>query len=277
MSQLQILLPIYNESESIRATVLEIHAVLKPIVDHEFLLCEDGSTDNTKEVLRELATEVPARLELGEERKGYSKAVRDGMLKSTAEWVLCLDSDGQCDPKDFAKFWQAREMADVLIGWRVNRADNVVRKAMSRSFYLAWQMLLGGPIHDPSCPFLLARQEVVHFLAKRSGRMRQGYWWEYMGRAFRQGLSVLEFPVNHRERAAGETQVYKWNKIPGIAWKHGIAMWQIWAETRNPEVIQFNFRELGTQLQSLDQQIRVGTMAAGNTESVATETVTRSR
>lgn len=236
--ELQILLPIYNEAESIEATVLELHAALRPIVDHEFLLCEDGSTDGTKDVLRGLVGRVPVRLELGDTRKGYSRAVREGMLRSTAEWVLCLDSDGQCDPADFARFWQARGDAQVLIGWRVNRADSLVRKAMSGSFFLAWKALLGGPIHDPSCPYILARRPIVHFLAQRSRYMKQGYWWEFVGRAFRQGLRVKELPVHHRNRAAGITQVYRWNRIPLIAWEHGWAMLAIWRETRRTEALE---------------------------------------
>ena len=93
--ELQILLPIHNEAESIAATIREIYAELSPIVHAEFLLCEDGSKDNTKQVLRELAQTIPAKLLLSDERKGYSRAVRDGMMETEAPFLLCLDSDGQ--------------------------------------------------------------------------------------------------------------------------------------------------------------------------------------
>ena len=128
--ELEVLLPIHNDAESIAATVKEIHEELKPFVRARFILCEDGSKDNTKRVLREIATEVPSKLFLSEGRKGYSRAVLDGMMQQEAPYLLCLDSDGQCDPKDFRKFWNARGTADILIGWRVDRAD--IRSAYLR-------------------------------------------------------------------------------------------------------------------------------------------------
>ena len=125
--ELQILLPVHNEAESIAATIGEIYEELSPIVQVEFLLCEDGSKDNTKQVLRKVAQAVPAKLLLSDERKGYSRAVRDGMMETEAPFLLCLDSDGQCDPKDFRTFWENRGQADVLI--RMARAPGGYRTA----------------------------------------------------------------------------------------------------------------------------------------------------
>jgi dolichol-phosphate mannosyltransferase len=129
--ELQVLLPVHNEAESIAATIREIEKELSPAKSHAFILCEDGSKDDSKGVLRRIADEVPAKLLLSDERKGYSRAVRDGMLEMDASYLLCLDSDGQCDPKDFRRFWEQRGSADILIGWRVHRADNWLRRAPS--------------------------------------------------------------------------------------------------------------------------------------------------
>jgi dolichol-phosphate mannosyltransferase len=229
---LQVLLPIHNEAESIEATIEEIFAQISPVVPMQFLLCEDGSKDNTKEVLRQIAQRVPAKLLLSDERKGYSRAVRDGMLAAEAPYLLCLDSDGQCDPKDFRQFWECRNEADVLIGWRVDRADNKMRKLMSRSFYMIWRSLFRCPIHDPSCPFMLAPRNVISEIAPRMGAMKEGFWWEFLARVHRSGYKLLEFPVQHRQRAAGITQVYRLKKLPGIGYKHFLALFKILSETR---------------------------------------------
>jgi dolichol-phosphate mannosyltransferase len=189
----------------------------------QFILCEDSSRDNTQEVLTRVAQDIPAKLLMSAARKGYSRAVRDGMLAMDAPYLLCLDSDGQCDPKGFALFWENRSTADVLIGWRVNRADNWMRKGMSRLFYRFWRALYGCPINDPSCPYMLASLEVVRSLSPQMGAMEQGFWWEFMARVHRLGYSIREFPVNHRDRAAGVTQVYKLKKLPvsdtGTSWR----------------------------------------------------------
>jgi len=230
--EIQILLPIHNEAESIAATIREIYETLSPLVRVEFLLCEDGSKDNTKEVLRQIAKEVPAKLLLSDARKGYSRAVRDGMMEVSAPFLLCLDSDGQCDPADFAKFWKSRAEADVLIGWRVERADTILRKMMSRTFFGIWKALYHIPIHDPSCPFILARREVVQDISGKMGAMREGFWWEFSARVGRGGYSIKEFPVHHRNRSAGVTQVYRLGKLPGIGYQHFMALFQILRETR---------------------------------------------
>ena len=230
--ELDVLLPIHNEAESIAATVTEIYAELKPFVRVRFILCEDGSRDTTKQVLTELATKVPAVVFLSDDRKGYSRAVRDGMMQQEAPYLLCLDSDGQCDPKDFREFWEIRDRADVLMGWRVDRADTWMRKTMSRTFYIAWKVLYRCSLHDPSCPFMLARREAIQDLWPCMGAMQQGFWWEFTARAHRLGFSIHELPVHHRDRAAGVTQVYRLKKLPGIGYRHAVALFKILAETR---------------------------------------------
>src|SRR5947199_6349137 len=131
----EVILPAHNEADSIECTIREIYDELSQHVKVGFIVCEDGSRDNTKEILRKLAKELPLRLNLSDERKGYSRAVREGMEMLEAGYLLCLDSDGQCDPRDFPRFWAARDKADVIVGWRVSRADTLARRSMSRFFY----------------------------------------------------------------------------------------------------------------------------------------------
>jgi glycosyltransferase involved in cell wall biosynthesis len=231
--ELEILLPVHNEADSIRATVQEIYDQLSPQVSLRFIICEDGSKDDTKDILRELAKSIPMNLLLSDARKGYSRAVRDGMQALAAPFLLCLDSDGQCDPKDFAAFWAVRNEADVVLGWRVHRADNWMRKSMSGTFYRLYKVLYGVPVHDPSCPYVLSRKQVVDKLVGELGAMQQGFWWEYVARVYRRGFTIRELPVNHRLRSAGTTQVYKLSKLPGIGWRHFLALFQILRETRS--------------------------------------------
>ena len=104
----EVLLPVHNEAETIEATIREIYEELSKHVCAGFIICEDGSRDNTQEILQRLAQDLPMTLILSKARKGYSRAVRDGMEVQKAPYLLCLDSDGQCDPKDFLKFWEAQ-------------------------------------------------------------------------------------------------------------------------------------------------------------------------
>jgi glycosyltransferase involved in cell wall biosynthesis len=227
MDRVQLVLPVHNEAASIERTVSELHEVLSRIVDLEFVVCEDGSVDGTKDVLRKLATRFPMKLEIASERKGYSRAVIDGFRITTAPYVLFVDSDGQCDPLDFEKLWNVRNEADVIIGWRVSRSDHWIRKLMSGSFKVVHRMLFNVRIHDPSCPYLLIPQHVLRRLVPQLGVLSYGFWWEFVARVWGNGFSLKEVPVRHRNRAAGETQVYRVSKVPGIAISHLVGLFTI--------------------------------------------------
>jgi glycosyltransferase involved in cell wall biosynthesis len=229
----EVLLPVHNEGESIEATIRGMYAELSPVSSTGFIVCEDGSRDNSKAVLRTLAQELPIRLNLSDARKGYSKAMREGMDMLESDYLLCLDSDGQCDPRDFANFWRIRESADVIIGWRTNRRDPLVRRIFSKFFFLFYQAVFRVPVHDPSCPYVLMRKPVAKIMAGELGAMKEGFWWEFVARAHRHGFTMRELPIHHRLRAAGVTQVYKWRKMPEIFLRHLGAIWTIWKETRS--------------------------------------------
>jgi len=234
--ELELLLPVHNEADSIENTIREIYNELSPQVQLRILICEDGSVDDTKEILRRLSESLPMKLILSDERKGYSRAVKDGMKALEAPYLLCLDSDGQCDPKDFAMFWSVRTQSDVTIGWRVRRADSRLRKLMSRTFYRIYQLVYHVPAHDPSCPYVLMKKRVADQLVNEIGAMQQGFWWEFVARVHRYGFSIRELAVRHRHRSAGMTQVYRFRKLPGIGWRHFIALFNIWFQTR-PHVV----------------------------------------
>lgn len=230
---LQILLPVYNEAESIERVLREIYNEFSPRVRMQFIVSEDGSTDGTKRVLKELAKKIPMILISDEKRKGYSRAVIDGMKRFTGDYLLCLDSDGQCDPKDFWQFWKNRNTADLLIGHRLIRRDPPIRLILSRGFYYLYKSLFPVKSSDPSCPFLLTTPGVVRRLLSELGTTDQGFWWEFVARTYRRHFSIKQFPVSHRPRFAGQTQVYKFKKMPVIGYRHVTALFKIWWETRD--------------------------------------------
>ncbi len=225
--ELEVLLPVHNEADSIEATLDEIYRVISSVVPMRFILSEDGSTDGTPQLLESLSSRYPIKLITGPERKGYSRAVIDGLKIVEAPYVLCLDSDGQCDPADFPAFWSKVKDADVLIGWRVHRQDTWLRKVLSGSFKLYYRALFRIFIHDPSCPFVLAPKHVVKALVPQLGVLSQGFWWEFVARVRSNGYSLQELPVTHRLRAAGQTQVYRLRKLPHIGWTHIMGLMQI--------------------------------------------------
>ena len=107
-------------------------------------------------------------------RLGDAGAVREGMEMLESDYLLCLDSDGQCDPRDFKSFWEARSSGEIIYGWRVKRADPLVRKLCSGLFHVLYQLVFRVPVHDPSCPYVLMRKPVAKNLCGELGAMEQG-------------------------------------------------------------------------------------------------------
>ncbi len=221
--RVDLVLPVHNEGASIAATLHEFYATVTAQVpiDLRFVVCEDGSNDNTVEVLQSLATRLPITLITSTERKGYSRAVIDGFRATTADHIAFIDSDGQCDPNDFRAFWETIGDNDFVIGYRNPRRDPWVRILMSRSFGLVYRRLFDVHSKDPSCPYLLIRRAALERILRGNvGILKQGFWWEFLARANATGARLVEIPVRHRPRAAGTTQVYRLRAIPRIAAEH---------------------------------------------------------
>jgi glycosyltransferase involved in cell wall biosynthesis len=228
---IDVVLPVHNEGASIATTLREFHRVVmlegaQPI---RFVVCEDGSSDDTVPVLQDLAKELPLKLISDPERKGYSRAVIDGFRGTTSDWIGFIDSDGQCDPADMLRLAALRkEGADLIMGWRNPRSDPWIRKAMSSAFKAVYRLFFRVPVRDPSCPYLLInRAGLEKILSGNVGVLKQGFWWEFLARAAAANLRILETPVRHRARIAGVTQVYRPTKVPRIAAEHLIGLYHL--------------------------------------------------
>jgi len=222
---LEVLLPVHNEAASIEGTLVEIYQTVSAVASMRFLLCEDGNTDGTPDVLRRLTGVLPIRLLTDPQRKGYARAVIDGLRNAEAPFVLCMDADGQVDPVAIVRAWPLRDEFDVVVGWRVRRADAFPRRVMSRVYRMLHAITLQVPLRDPSCPFILVGRRALSSILDELGVLREGLWWEFTARVWHGGFGVAEVAVQHRPRAAGLTQVYRWHKIPGIAWSHLAGLW----------------------------------------------------
>lgn len=227
---IDVVLPAHNEGASIGGTLREFFDIVaaKSGIPIRFVVCEDGSSDDTVPVLRAVAKEIPLKLISDPVRKGYSKAVIDGMRATESQWVAFIDSDGQCDPRDFAALVALRDGADIVMGWRNPRSDVWLRKLMSRAFAAPYRLLFNVRLKDPSCPYLLIRRHsLLRILAGNVGILKQGFWWEFVARANALGLRIVETPVRHRLRSSGVTQVYRPTKVPRIAVEHLLGLWKL--------------------------------------------------
>ena len=218
-AEVAVLMPIHNEAETIAESVAEFYDVISPKMPVELVLSEDGSTDNTENVIENLSEKIPLKAVLSTSRKGYAGGIKDGLKLVKARYVLITDSDGQQDPRDFWKLWNLRMKYDIVSGWRKDRADALYRKAMSKIFQLRIKSTFNLPnLRDITAPFKLMKTEVAIDIAQKCKFMSESFWNEFSVRAYVGGFSIGETPVMHRQRAdKSATRVYKPWKIPKIA------------------------------------------------------------
>ena len=113
---MDVVLPVFNEADSIRGVVLSFYNEIIQKVPSRFIVAEDGSVDGTKEILLGLKNEMPLSLFCGLQRKGYAKGVGDALRRCNEQWVFFSDSDGQYFPSDFWRLWKCRDSYDMIIG-----------------------------------------------------------------------------------------------------------------------------------------------------------------
>ena len=194
-------------------------------LEHVFIICEDGSTDGTRELIAKLERRFPMISNSAFSRRGYGQAVREGIAVAKTEYILCIDSDGQIGPPDQMKeMWSQRTKDRFLIGWRYPRLDPVNRLIYSKLFGFYHRALFPHRLHDPSCPFVMGHANLFKRTAPYLIYMKEGFWWGFVGACCKLNIAIDEVQIRHRERTAGKTQVYKARKLLTIMVQNGIGL-----------------------------------------------------
>ena len=216
-NSLQILMPVHNEGKYIKNHITKVNNILKKKIKFSFLICEDGSSDNTVEILKRLKKKFKIRVLSKKEKQGYSTAVMSGIKIANADYLLIMDSDGQCDPRQIFKFWNVRKKADLIVGYRIKRRDFLYRKFFSDFAKLVYSFFFKVKLKDPSFAFSLIRKDVYKSLQNFTPSMPEGFFWEYNARAIYKGYKILEIGINHKKRKYGDTQIFQVWRLPKIA------------------------------------------------------------
>jgi glycosyltransferase involved in cell wall biosynthesis len=203
---LSIVVPIYNEEDSLAELLRAIEQAMAPLgVTYEILFVDDGSTDGTLEKSRSLA-QANDRLRIFSFRRnlGKSMALLCGFHYARGEYILTMDADLQDDPGNLARMHEQMRAtgADVVSGWRAQRQDNVVKRMSSRLFNrLMVRLLFGVSFRDMNSGLKLYRSQVARELPLYGGMHR---FIPLL--ATELGYKVEECPVSHGERKYGRSK-----------------------------------------------------------------------
>ncbi|AKB29604.1 Glycosyl transferase, family 2 [Methanosarcina siciliae T4/M] len=209
--ELSIVIPAYNEEESVVPCYWEVIEALKPLgKSYEIIFLDDGSTDSTFEKLNELS-KTDNRLRVLKLRKnfGQSAALRAGFDHAEGRYIITMDADLQNDPHDIPLLLQKLESEDfdVVCGWRYSRKDTFSKKVYSKFANYLRKKLTHEQIHDSGCTLRAYKKECVNNL-ELYGELHR-YIPAMLGW---KGYRIGEIKINHRERQYGKTK-YNWKRL----------------------------------------------------------------
>lgn len=206
---ISIVVPVYNEEESLEHFFAALMDELKKHSDYEVLFVDDGSTDGSLQILKELVDKNDrVRVFSFRTNQGKAEALTLGFHKAKGDIIVTLDADLQDKPSEMQKFFDKhKEGAEVVSGWRKNRRDKSRMKMISQLFNFTLLKFFDVQIHDYNCGYKLYTKEAVKSLNLYGGLHRFIPLLLHQ-----QGFSVDEIVVEHEPRKYGKSK-YGFSKL----------------------------------------------------------------
>lgn len=202
---LSIVVPLYNEEESVKLLVERISAVMEhKLIDYELILVDDGSKDATWKRIEALKVSYPKLRGIKFRRNfGQTAAMVAGFDNARGKFIATMDGDLQNDPADIPRMLikMDREGCDIVSGWRKNRKDQYSRVLPSQIANFIISKSTGVYLHDYGCSLKVYRAEIIRAL-NAYGEMHRFF----PALASMTGATVVEIPVNHHPRRYGASK-----------------------------------------------------------------------
>jgi len=199
MKSLSIIIPAYNEEKRIPNTIKEILLYMKG-KNFEIIVVDDGSTDNTIEIVKKLKDpKIKILRNIKNRGKGFS--VKRGMLNAKKEWALFMDADNATSIKEIKKFKAHTGKYDILIGSR-NLKDSIIkikqpltRRILGKGFSIIVRVIMFTNIKDTQCGFKMFRKSIIKNIFKKQIINRWGFDVEILQIAKNKKYRIKEIPI----------------------------------------------------------------------------------
>lgn len=202
--ELSVIIPVYNEEESVEPLIHEITHVLQPMAkSYEIVVVDDGSKDGTFSVLSRLCEHRELKVVRLKRNFGQTAAMAAGLAHAEGEIMVMMDGDGQNDPADIpALLAKLDEGYDLVVGWRFNRKDPFLSRRVpsvvaNRFISSTTQVKL----HDYGCTLKAMRRDLAKDL-RLYGEMHRFI----PAIAYDRGARITELKVHHRPRLHGKSK-----------------------------------------------------------------------
>jgi len=237
VARLSYFFPAHDEEPNLRPLVDEALSALPRLAEtFEIVIVDDGSGDRTASIADELTAEHPGivRAVHHPTNMGYGAALRSGFAAARYELVGFTDGDRQFRIADLARL-TARlaepDRPDVVAGYRIRRADPLIRTVYAKAYRLANRIFFGLRVRDVDCACKVFRREALDGIRVESG----GAFFsaELLIKLLASGRSVVEVGVPHHARTAGSPTGAR----PAVIWRAVKDFWslrlRLWAAPRH--------------------------------------------
>jgi glycosyltransferase involved in cell wall biosynthesis len=225
ISSLSAVFPAYNDAGTIPSMVLTALIALRQVTDdYEVIVTNDGSSDHTAAVLKEMAERYPELRVIHHARnRGYGMALRTGFAAAAKEWVFYTDGDAQYNPLELVSLVDSlQDGIDIVNGYKISRNDPLHRKIIGRVYHHFVKIVFGFKLKDVDCDFRLIRRSIFNEVRLES---ETGSICLEMVKKFQDaGYVFAEVPVSHYHRQYGKSQFFNFPRL----WRTFIHVIQLW-------------------------------------------------
>jgi glycosyltransferase involved in cell wall biosynthesis len=216
--EVSIAMPVYNEGAVIAGVVADLTREIGKRLDVEIVMVNDGSTDDTRTILDQLAAADPrVKVHHAERNAGHGPALRRALDETSGEWIFQIDSDGQQLPAEFWELWSRRDGADLVLGIRQIRRNGTHRVVVSAAARSLNRMLGGGNLRDVNVPFKLFRRAVWEDISTSIPRAPVAPSLLTAVGASLRGWRIEQVPITHLPRPHGPSTV-NLRKLVELSW-----------------------------------------------------------
>lgn len=208
VDEISVFFPTYNEEGNIKTTVQRASETLKELFKKwEIIVVNDGSKDNTKEIVNELVRkDSRIRLINHKVNKGYGSSLQTGFYNAKYNWIAFTDSDGQFDFSEITKFTSKVEEtnADLVIGYYKKRQVSKFKIITSKMWEISVMLLFGLHVRDIDCGFKLISKKVIEKIPRLESQRGAFISSEFLIKSKKAGFKIVEVAVTHYPRTQGK-------------------------------------------------------------------------